>query len=86
MDLKHPLRRKQARAGRKRRSDRMNNGRSYEDSDYVSTSIAAQMLGFHRNTIVQRIKSGKIKAHRSNKEYRIAKSEIQRIREGRITD
>jgi excisionase family DNA binding protein len=64
----------------------VNNGRSYDDSDYVSTSVAAQMLGFHRNTIVQRIKNGKIKAHRVEREYRIAKSEIQRIKEGRITD
>lgn len=85
MDLKPPQKRR-TRAGRNRRSNTMNNGRSYEDSDYVSTSIAAQMLGFHRNTIVQRIKSGKIKAHRVEREYRIAKSEIQRIKEGRITD
>ena len=83
--MKPPQRRK-TRAGKKQRSNTMNNGRSYEDSDYVSTSIAAQMLGFHRNTIVQRIKSGKIKAHRVEREYRIAKSEIQRIKEGRITD
>ena len=85
MDLKHPQRRR-IRAGRKRRSNPMNNGRSYEDSDYVSTSIAAQMLGFHRNTILQKIAKGKIKAHRVDREYRIAKSEIQRIKEGRITD
>lgn len=64
----------------------MNTGRNYEDSDFVSTVIAAQMLGYHRNTIVQRIKSGKIRAHRVEREYRIARSEIQRIKEGRITD
>ena len=81
-----PPQKRRIRAVASRRRHKLNNGRSYEDSDYVSTSIAAQMLGFHRNTIVQRIKSGKIKAHRVGKEYRIAKSEIQRIREGRITD
>ena len=64
----------------------MNTGRNYDDSDFVSTSVAGKMIGLDRRTVVTQIKKGIIKAHRSGREYRVAKSEIERIKEGRITD
>lgn len=64
----------------------MNIGRNYEDSDYVSTGVAGQMLGISRRTVVKRIEDGSIKAHRPGREWRVAKTEIQRIKEGRLSD
>jgi len=53
---------------------------------YITPSEAASELGLVKNTVIAQIKKGNIKAHRVDREYRIAKSEIQRIKEGRITD
>ena len=54
--------------------------------EYVNAGEAAMELGLVRSTVTAQIKKGNIKAHRVEREYRIAKSEIQRIKEGRITD
>lgn len=54
--------------------------------EYITPSEAASELGLVKSTVIAQIKKGNIKAHRVEREYRIAKSEIQRIKEGRITD
>ena len=54
--------------------------------EYITPSEAATELGLVKSTVIAQIKKGNIKAHRVEREYRIAKSEIQRIKEGRITD
>ena len=54
--------------------------------EYITPSEAATELGLVKSTVIAQIKKGNIKAHRVDREYRIAKSEIQRIKEGRITD
>ena len=57
-----------------------------DSEEYVNAGEAAAELGLVRSTVTAQIKKGNIKAHRVEREYRIAKSEIQRIKEGRITD
>ncbi|NJE61772.1 IS607 family transposase [Thermococcus sp. 21S7] len=46
----------------------------------------AKKLGVSKMTVLRWIKSGKLKAHRIGKEYRVPESEIKRILEGKIPD
>ncbi|GAB6135881.1 hypothetical protein JCM16307_14300 [Thermococcus prieurii] len=50
------------------------------------TGEVAKKLGVSKMTILRWIKSGKLKAHRIGKEYRVPESEIKRILEGKIPD
>ena len=50
------------------------------------TGEAAKKLGVSKMTILRWIKSGKLKARRIGKEYRVPESEIRRILEGKIPD
>ncbi|ACS90786.1 IS element ISTsi1 orfA, putative resolvase [Thermococcus sibiricus MM 739] len=50
------------------------------------TGEASKKLGVSKMTILRWIKSGKLKAHRIGKEYRVPESEIKKILEGKIPD
>ena len=50
------------------------------------TGEVAKKLGVSKMTVLRWIKSGKLKAHRIGKEYRVPESEIKRILEGKIPD
>ncbi|NJE06035.1 IS607 family transposase [Thermococcus sp. M36] len=50
------------------------------------TGEAAKKLGVSKMTVLRWIKSGKLKAHRIGKEYRVPESEIKRILEGKVPD
>ncbi|WP_297435403.1 IS607 family transposase [Thermococcus sp.] len=50
------------------------------------TGEVAKKLGVSKMTVLRWIKSGKLKAHRIGKEYRVPESEILRILEGKLPD
>ncbi|ACS91089.1 MAG TPA: IS607 family transposase [Thermococcaceae archaeon] len=50
------------------------------------TGEAAKKLGVSKMTILRWIQSGKLKAHRIGKEYRVPESEIKRLLEGKTLD
>jgi len=50
------------------------------------TGEVAKKLGVSKMTVLRWIKSGKLKAHRIGKEYRVPESEIKRILKGKIPD
>jgi len=50
------------------------------------TGEVAKKLGVSKMTVLRWIKTGKLKAHRIGKEYRVPESEIKRILEGKIPD
>ncbi|ANF23409.1 IS607 family transposase [Thermococcus piezophilus] len=50
------------------------------------TGEAAKKLGVSKMTVLRWIKSGKLKAHKIGKEYRVPESEIKRILEGKVPD
>ncbi|WP_456366280.1 IS607 family transposase [Thermococcus sp.] len=50
------------------------------------TGEVAKKLGVSKMTVLRWIKSGKLKAHRIGKEYRVPESEIKRLLEGKIPD
>ncbi len=50
------------------------------------TGEVAKKLGISKMTVLRWIKSGKLKAYRIGKEYRVPESEILRILEGKIPD
>ena len=50
------------------------------------TGEVAKKLGVSKMTVLRWIKSGKLKAHRIGKEYRVPESEIKGILEGKIPD
>lgn len=56
------------------------------DKEAYSPREAAYMLGYHYRTILNRIKSGKIRAYKIDATYRVPKEEIDRIKHGRISD
>ncbi len=50
------------------------------------TGEVAKRLGVSTMTIRRWVKSGKIKAHKIGKEYRIPESEVLRLLEGKLPD
>lgn len=50
------------------------------------TGEAAKRLGVSKMTVLRWIKSGKLKAHRIGREYRVPESEIIRLLEGKLPD
>lgn len=49
---------------------------------YYTVTQTAKELGFTRQTILNWINKGKVKAFRVIKEYRIPESEVERIKKG----
>ncbi|HIP89212.1 MAG TPA: helix-turn-helix domain-containing protein, partial [Thermococcus paralvinellae] len=50
------------------------------------TGEVARRLGISKMTVLRWIKSGKLKAYRIGKEYRVPESEVLRLLEGKIPD
>lgn len=49
---------------------------------YYTVKQVADIFGFTRQTVLYWIKSGKIKAIKPNKDFRISEEEIERLKRG----